>query len=145
MRPLSVVVVVAVSSLLLLACEGPKGPAGPVGPVGLTGPAGPAGPSLQVVSEEGTVLSRNYTEANDSFISIPLGQDGVNEPVVLLVGLENANGVFVEWEESKSVIWGGTEARFTVAGTSGWYVLLSDPNKNLLNRNYQVKFVWDEP
>ena len=85
MRPLSVVAIVVVSSLLL-ACEGPKGPAGPVGPVGLTGPAGPAGPSLQVVSEEGTVLSRNYTEANDSFISIPLGQDGVNEPVVLLLG-----------------------------------------------------------
>ena len=36
---------------------------------------------------------------------------------------------------------GGEDSEFTVPGTRGWYALIRDPDKGLLNRAYLVKFI----
>ena len=113
----------------VLACEGPAGP------------EGLPGSALQVQVATGTILNQNYTERNPSSASIPLAAGGP-EPTVLFFGLENANGVYERYIDpfGDAVIWGESEG-FTVPGTSGWYTLVSDADKNLVNSNYQVKFI----
>ena len=118
--------------MILAACEGPVGPEGP------QGPQGPSGASLEVQIKTGTIINRNYTEGNPDFVSIPLSPSR-SEPTVLFLGIENQNGVFVT-EQFSSVIWGGEDTH-AVPGTSGWYALIPDRNKDLLNRAYQVKFI----
>ena len=134
--------------IALAACsnlEGPTGPEGPQGEQGEQGEAGERGPvgatgqTLQIDVVSGTVLNQNYTDANPNSASIPLVSRG-EEPTILFFGIENANGVYVKTEWN-AVIWGGTNADFTVPGTSGYYLLVSDRNNALVNANYQVKFV----
>lgn len=128
----------ALACLVVLACSQLEGPTGPQGPAG---PKGDTGPTLEVQVKTGTILSGNYTEANSSFVSIPLASSGT-EPTVLFLGIQNENGVYdAHPMEDMGVIWGGTEARFTVPGTRGWYALFPDRLKSLTNANYQVKFV----
>ena len=119
--------------MVLAACEGP------MGPEGAQGPQGPSGASLQVQVNTGSILNRNYTEANPAFVSIPLSPFG-EEPTVLFLGIENVNGVF-EMRQFPAVIWAGDSEDHVVPGTSGWYALIRDPDKDLLNRAYQVKFI----
>lgn len=84
-------------------------------------------------------MNWNYTDANSHAASIPLANSGI-EPTVLFLGIENENGVYNRINFA-AVIWGGDNDRFTVPGTSGWYVLVSDRDKDLVGSNYQVKFV----
>ena len=125
--------------LISSACEGPMGPQGPRGPQGPTGSQGPSGVDLSVQVETATILNRNYTEGNSNFASIPLG-DSFGEPTVLFLGIENENGVYSRIEFS-GIIWGGSDSDYSVPGTSGWYVLVFDRDKDLVGSNYQVKFV----
>jgi hypothetical protein len=113
----------------MLACEGS------------TGPEGAPGSALQVQVTTGTILNPNFTERNPSSASIPLAAGGP-EPTVLFFGIENPNGVYERYIDpfGDSIIWGESEG-FTVPGTSGWYMLVSDENKDLVNSNYQVKFI----
>ena len=122
--------------LILAACEGPVGPEGPQGP---RGRQGEDGSTLWVQIETGTILNRNYTDGNPRFASIPLANSGI-EPTVLFLGIENENGVYIRIDFS-SVIWGGSGSDYSVPGTSGWYILVSDRSKDLVSSNYQVKFV----
>ena len=88
---------------------------------------------------EGTILNRNYTDANPQFASIPLLSGG-DQPIVVFFGIENANGFYTA-EGFSSVIWGGSDPDFTVEGTSGWYLLAPDFSKRLVSSNYRVKFL----
>jgi hypothetical protein len=105
----------------------------------LVGCENPIGPSLEIQIVTGTILNKNYTESNSKFASIPLVRSG-EEPTILFFGIENSNGIYVR-TEIYSVIWGGDNAKFTVPGTSGYYLLVSDRNKSYVNTNYQVKFL----
>ena len=95
--------------------------------------------TLSVQVKTGTILNRNYTDANPDFASIPLG-DSPSEPTVLFLGIENKNGVYTKIDFS-SVIRGGDNSKFTVPGTRGWYILVPDRDKDRVNSNYQVKFI----
>jgi len=118
--------------VMLAGCEGPTGP---------RGLQGLQGPTLDIQVKTGTILNSNYTVANPSFASIPLASSGT-EPTILFFGIENPNGVYApSHEEHVGVIWGGTDSDYTVPGTKGWYAITPDQSKNLLNANYQVKFV----
>ena len=88
---------------------------------------------------EGTILNRNYTDANPLCASIPLLSGG-DQPIVVFFGIENANGFYAA-EGFSSVIWGGPDPDFTVEGTSGWYLLVPDFSKRLVSTNYRVKFL----
>ena len=116
--------------VLCISCEGLRGP---------MGPQGPAGVDLWVEVKEGTILSYNYTEGNPHAASIPLG-DHSFEPIVLFLGIENENGVYRRIDFS-AVIYGGSDSNYAVRGTSGYYVLVYDPNQDLVQSNYQVKFI----
>ena len=54
--------------------------------------------------------------------------------------VQNENGVYDNFLYS-AVIFGGEDSDFSVPGTSGWYLLVSDPRKRLVGENYQLKFV----
>ena len=110
-----------------------------MGPPGERGLQGEPGPALEVQEIKETVLNRNYTEGNPRIASIPLGVHS-SEPTVLFFGIENQNGVFSRFEFS-SVIWGRRDSEYSVPGTSGYYLLVYDPDKELVGSNYQVKFV----
>ena len=137
--------------LIFSACEALRGPTGPQGPQGERGERGeqgfqgergfqgPPGDDLSVQVETGTILNRNYTDANPSHAAIPLANSGI-EPTVLFLGIENDNGVYDRIFFS-AVIWGGDNDRFTVPGTSGWYLLVLDSSRAFVGSNYQVKFV----
>ena len=112
---------------------------GPIGPQGPAGPAGRDGRDLHIEIREGTIISYNFTEANPAFASIPLGEHAF-EPIVLFFGVENENGVFTRIDYS-GVIYGGDDSEYTVRGTTGYYLLVYDSNKTLLQSNYQVKFI----
>ena len=105
------------------------------GPQGLVGCS-----TLSVQVKTGTILNRNYTDANPDFASIPLGDSSSGEPTVLFLGIENKNGVYTKIDFS-SVIWGGHKSKYAVPGTSGWYILVPDRDKDRAGSNYQVKFV----
>ena len=76
-------------SILLLVLAGCEGPVGPEGP---QGPAGPAGEVSEFIV---TVLSKNYTSANEAFATIVLGDTAVDSnTVVLSVMVENDNGLW---------------------------------------------------
>ena len=121
---------------VLTACENLEGPVGPAGP---KGEKGEPGETLAVQVVTGTILNRNYTDGNPDFASIPVANAG-EEPTILFLGIENANGVFNRTDYS-GVIWGGTGGEFAVPGSSGYYVLVHDPDKDFVSANYQVKFV----
>lgn len=87
----------------------------------------------------GTILNKHYTPANPSFASIPLTESGP-EPTVLFFGIENPNGVYARADWS-GVIWGGDDEEYTVPGTRGWYLMVLDTRKELVQSNYQVKLV----
>ena len=108
--------------------------------LGQKGPQGLVGCStLSVQVETGTILNRNYTDGNPQHATIPLG-DSRSEPTVLFLGIENANGVYTKIDFS-SVIRGRYNSKYAVPGTSGWYILVADRDKDRINSNYQVKFV----
>ncbi len=125
--------ILSLSLWWVVSCEGPEGPVGPVGPQGFSGL------DIRVETLTGTVRNGNYTEANIRYASIPLGGFS-NEPAVLFFGVENANGVFVNTGFS-SVIWGGSDTDYTVPGTRGWYMLILDSQKLLIEKKYQVKLI----
>lgn len=135
--------------LSLSACEGPVGPQGErgergeqgiQGPRGERGSPGRDGTSIQIEERTGTILNHNYTENNPNAVSIPLGRLR-SEPVVIFLGIENPNGVFIQTDSFVGIIWGGDDPDFTVPGTEGYYGLVTDPFKSLLQSNYQVKFL----
>lgn len=126
-----------ICALALAACEGPEGdqgPMGPAGPQGIQGERGDNGLTLEVF--KGTILNRNYDTANDFAAAIWIGWP--NELAVLSVAVENPNGVFVE-RAYDAVIFGLGSSEYAVAGQSGYYVLIADNAKTLLNANYEVR------
>ena len=118
----------------LIACEGQEGPVGP------QGPPGPQGPAWSVEEVTGTILNRNYTEDNPDFASIHIVSSSL-EPTVLYFAWENDNGAYIN-TSFIAVVWADADDdERAVSGMGGWYVLIYDPDKDLVGKNYKLRFV----
>jgi hypothetical protein len=129
--------------VLFMGCiEGPMGPEGPAGPRGLPGQDGQDGKDgadIMVSSTTGTIYNKHYETTNTNWAAIRLPGATYNR-VVLFVGIENPNGVFVNTEWTSSIYSDGDDG-FNVDGYSGYYVLVWDPDKDYLNKNYKVQYI----
>lgn len=136
----SVLPILWLLSAAIMGCEGPQGPIGPRGEAGRDGE-----PQTFFVTS-GSILNRNYTKSNESWVSLPLGRHpdprSPSPPVVLELGIQNPNGVFTNMlDDLTGVIWGGGD--YGIEGRANeYYALLYDPLKEQLNRAYRVVYVW---
>jgi len=121
-----------VLAFCLIGChEGPMGPPGEKGSDG-------AQSDLEVLITTGTIYNANYTIKNPNFASIHLPK-ATSKHVVLFLGIENSNGVYTRTTWSSSIYGGSSD--WAVPGTSGYYILVSDPNKSKLLSNYKIKYL----
>lgn len=116
--------------------EGPTGPQGPAGP---QGEDGQDGTDLAISSTTGTIYNKHYETNNSSWAALRL-PNATSNHVVLFVGLENANGVFNNTVWASTIYSNGSDG-YDVDGYAGYYVLIYDPSKTNLNKNYQIKYL----
>ena len=90
---------------------------------------------------QGTISDKNYTKGNPHHVSIPIGNPLLAEPAVIFVGIKNEHEVYYSILFD-SVFWGGEDGDdHAVEGESGWHVAIFDNTKQLLDQDYQVKFL----
>ncbi len=111
---------------------------GPTGPSGATGPKGNPGAGLSILSSTGTILAKNYTVGNPAYAALRIC-NCPTEPTVLFVGIENVNGVMTNTSWSGIGYSAGSDD-YSVDGLAGYYVLVPDPNKAELQKNYKIKY-----
>lgn len=127
---------------MIISCDslqGPAGERGPRGPQGIDGQDGKDGTDLLVLATSGTIYNKHYNTINDDWAALWLPY-ATSKCVVLFVGIENSNGVYINTDWS-SIIYSNGDDGFEVDGKSGYYVLILDPEKTNLNKNYQVRYI----
>lgn len=97
--------------------------------------------NLYVHTKEGSIAHKSYAEWSLQNVAIFLSDSGDPEPIVLFFGVEDENGLYIRSDFLAVVSVVLRPGGALISSESAWYLLVSDPKKELLGASYKIKFI----